>query len=274
MKEQRTEIDAIANNPAAAHLREHHCGDGEIRPACSTACRSHSRRSPGANTNDTLDKVQSEMKPRNLRIIQDLINLNAKLFARVKAIYDNRDKPQSRSGISATPQDLLHAVHPFRRGSFRCGQGQAARDQQARCPTLETDFQQKLLKATKAGALVVDDKAGAGRPERCPKSPTRPRAAEGPKLKGKYVPGIAEHDAAAFAPVSLTNRDYKTETVRGFVDAHREGRRQRHARRDCRRLRNFAPTKRSCSASRTMRPTALRPDGRHARQGRKFHCSA
>ena len=40
-----------------------------------------------ANTNDTLDKVQTDEAPK-LAAHQDAIYLNAKLFARVKALYD------------------------------------------------------------------------------------------------------------------------------------------------------------------------------------------
>jgi peptidyl-dipeptidase Dcp len=43
----------------------------------------------GANTNDTLDKTQTDTAPE-LAAHQDAIYLNAKLFARVKAIYDAR----------------------------------------------------------------------------------------------------------------------------------------------------------------------------------------
>jgi peptidyl-dipeptidase Dcp len=43
----------------------------------------------GANTNDTLDKTQTDTAPE-LAAHQDAIYLNAKLFARVKAIYEAR----------------------------------------------------------------------------------------------------------------------------------------------------------------------------------------
>ena len=43
----------------------------------------------GANTNDTLQAVQREISPK-LAAHSDAINLNPKLFARVKALYDNR----------------------------------------------------------------------------------------------------------------------------------------------------------------------------------------
>src|SRR6185312_6175906 len=52
-----------------------------------------------ANTNDTLQKVQKEESPK-LAAHRDAIFLDAKLFARVKAVYDQRDTlgldPESR----------------------------------------------------------------------------------------------------------------------------------------------------------------------------------
>ena len=44
-----------------------------------------------SNTNDTLQKVEAEDAPK-LAAHQDAVYLNPKLFARVKAIYDSRDK--------------------------------------------------------------------------------------------------------------------------------------------------------------------------------------
>ncbi len=55
-----------------------------------------------ANTNDTLQKIQQEESPK-LAAHRDAIFLNAKLFARVKSIYDQRDSlgsTRKRSALS------------------------------------------------------------------------------------------------------------------------------------------------------------------------------
>lgn len=43
----------------------------------------------GANTDDTLQKIDEDMSPK-LAAMDDTIHLNSKLFARLKAVYDQR----------------------------------------------------------------------------------------------------------------------------------------------------------------------------------------
>ena len=89
MRQQIAEIEAIADNPAPATF------DNTI-VAMEKSGRMLDRVNltfagvVQANTNDTLDKVQTEEAPK-LAAHQDAIYLNPKLFARVKAVYDGRD---------------------------------------------------------------------------------------------------------------------------------------------------------------------------------------
>jgi len=66
----------------------------------------------GANTNPTLDKVQAAVAPE-LASHQDAIFLNPKLFARVKAVYDQRDKlhldPESQQLLKIYYRQFVHA---------------------------------------------------------------------------------------------------------------------------------------------------------------------
>src|ERR1043165_7121723 len=90
MKQQLAEIDKIANNPAPPNF------DNTVI-AMERSGRMLDRGSQTffnvvqANTNDTLDKVQSAVAPK-LAAHQDVIYLNPKLFLRVRAIYDSRAK--------------------------------------------------------------------------------------------------------------------------------------------------------------------------------------
>ncbi len=110
-----------------------------------------------ANTNDTLDKVQAAEAPR-LSQHQDAINLDPKLFARVQTLY------AKRASLKLTPEQaqLLEVYH---QQFVHAGAALSAADKDklkalnTQLSTLETAFQQKLLAATKAGALIVDDKA-------------------------------------------------------------------------------------------------------------------
>lgn len=154
MAEQLAEIRRIADNPAAPTF------DNTI-VAMERSGRMLDRVSQafsgvvGANTNDTLDKTQAAEAPR-LAQHADAIYLNPKLFARVKAIHDRRDTltgPEQRQLVDVVYQQFIHA------GAQLSDADKAKlRTMNTQLSTLETAFQQKLLAAAKAGALVVDDK--------------------------------------------------------------------------------------------------------------------
>jgi peptidyl-dipeptidase Dcp len=110
-----------------------------------------------ANTNDTLDKVQAVEAPK-LSQHSDAIYLDARLYARVQAIYARR------ASLKLTPeQAMLLAVYHQQFVHAGAALSDADKDKlkalNTQLSTLETAFQQKLLAATKAGALIVDDKA-------------------------------------------------------------------------------------------------------------------
>jgi peptidyl-dipeptidase Dcp len=183
MKEQRAEIDAIANNSAAPTFDNTVVAmekSGRMLDRVSLAFGAV----VGANTNDTLDKVQSDEAPR-LADHQDSIFLNPKLFARVKTIYDARDKlnldPESLQLLKIYYMQFTHSG-----ANLSDADKTRLREINKEDSTLETNFQQKLLKATKAGALVVDNKAAlAGLSDA--EIANAARAAESRKLTGKFV---------------------------------------------------------------------------------------
>jgi peptidyl-dipeptidase Dcp len=155
-----------------------------------------------ANTNDRLDAVQTAESPK-LAEHQDAILLDPKLFARVKAIYDARDKlkldPES---LQLLLIDYLKFVHA---GANLADADKAKlRAINKREASLSTAFQQKLLAATKAGALVLDNKAdlaGLSAEEIAAAG----RAAESRGLKGKFVIPL-QNTTQQPQLVSLTNR--------------------------------------------------------------------
>ena len=110
-----------------------------------------------ANTNDTLDAVQTEEAPR-LSQHNDAIFLNPELFQRVKTLYDTRDT------LNLTPEQLqvltLYYNNFAHAGALLSGPDKAKlRTLNTDIAKLETSFQQKLLAGAKAGGLVVDDEA-------------------------------------------------------------------------------------------------------------------
>jgi peptidyl-dipeptidase Dcp len=138
----------------------------------------------GANTNDTLQKIETEESPR-LTAHRDAIYLNPKLFQRVKAIYDRRAglklDPEAGQLLEVTYQQFVHAganLPEADKTRLKALNGQIA--------SLETAFQQKLLAGAKAGALVIDDKAKL-RGLSDEQIAAAAAAAETRGLKGKWV---------------------------------------------------------------------------------------
>ncbi|MCW4456067.1 peptidyl-dipeptidase Dcp [Flavobacterium sp. MXW15] len=110
-----------------------------------------------ADTNDARQKIQEEVAPK-LAAHEDEINLDPKLFARVKDLYDRRDALQ----LDPVQKRLVERYHE---GFVRAGAQLSDADKDAlrklnvEETTLSTAFHTKLVAASAAGAVVVDDKA-------------------------------------------------------------------------------------------------------------------
>ncbi|WP_027081186.1 peptidyl-dipeptidase Dcp [Luteimonas mephitis] len=110
-----------------------------------------------ADTNDARQKIQEEIAPK-LAAHQDEINLDPKLFERVKAIYDQRDKldldPVQKRLVERDYDDLVRA------GAQLSDADKATmRKLNVEESSLSTKFHTMLVAAAAKGAVVVDDKA-------------------------------------------------------------------------------------------------------------------
>ncbi|HEV7778127.1 MAG TPA: peptidyl-dipeptidase Dcp, partial [Luteibacter sp.] len=137
-----------------------------------------------ANTNDTLQKIEEEEAPK-LAAHSDAIYLNPKLFQRIQTLYDQRDKlnldPESARLLEVYYIDFVHAG-----AKLSDADKTKLKELNKEESTLSTQFTNKLLAATKAGALVVDDKAKlAGLSDA--DIAAAAQAAKERKLDGKYV---------------------------------------------------------------------------------------
>src|SRR5690349_9630527 len=157
----------------------------------------------GANTNDTLQQVQTEEAPK-LAAHHDALYLDPLMFRRVEAVYQNR--------ASMAP-DQRRLVERYHRDFVRAGAQLSASDQDRlrklnqEEATLSTDFQNKLLDATKNGALVVDSPTelqGLSTEEIAAAG----QAAQERKLPGKYVIPL-QNTTQQPAQVSLMNRSVR-----------------------------------------------------------------
>ena len=111
----------------------------------------------GANTNPLLQKIQTEEAPK-LAAHSDAIYLNAKLFARVKAVYDKRASlnldPESLRLVEVVYDRFVHSG-----ANLSDADKTELKKLNEESSTLSNSFNNRLLAATKAGAYVTTDKA-------------------------------------------------------------------------------------------------------------------
>jgi peptidyl-dipeptidase Dcp len=183
MKQDLAEIEKIANNPDAPTFENTYVAM-EKSGAMLTRVLQTFGAVAGANTDDTLQKVQEEEAPK-LAAHQDAIYLNDKLFQRVETIYNQRDTlkldPESARLVEVVYKNFVHA-------GARLSEADKAKlkDLNKEESTLSTQFTNKLLAATKNAALVVDDKAKlAGLSDA--EINDAAQAAKDRKLDGKWV---------------------------------------------------------------------------------------
>ena len=156
MRRQLAEIQLIANSadaPTFANTIEAMERSGALLNRVSKVFNGLAQ----ANTNPTIQKVQSEEAPM-LAAHQDKIYLNPQLFARVKSIYDRRDTLK-------LDLEAKYLVERYYRTFVRAGallsdadkvKLSALNQEEAK---LTTEFRHKVLADTNASAIVVDDKS-------------------------------------------------------------------------------------------------------------------
>jgi peptidyl-dipeptidase Dcp len=169
----------------------------------------------GANTNDVLQKVQSVEAPK-LAAHNDALYLNDALFRRVKSVYDRR----ASLGLTPEQNRLVDRYYTdFVRAGAQLSEADKTRlralNQEA--SKLRTQFSNRLLAATKAGAVVVDDRAQL----RGLSDAEVAAAAEAAKmrgLEGKYVITLQNTTQqplqASLADRALRQRLFEASTMR------------------------------------------------------------
>jgi len=155
MAEQLSEIQAIADNPAAPTFENTLAAmekTGQLFQRATAAFGAVT----GANTNPVLQKVQAEEAPK-LAAHADAIYLNAKLFARVAALYKQRESlklgPESLRLVEVTYDSFVRAG-----ANLSDADKTELKKLNEEISTLSNDFSTKLLAATKEGAYFTTDK--------------------------------------------------------------------------------------------------------------------
>ena len=201
MRQEAAEMEAIANNKAAPTFENTIVAmerSGRLLDRVGAAFGTLQ----GSYTNDTLQALAKELAPKQAAH-NDAIRLNPKLYARIKALYDKRDK----LNLDAESKYLLERYHTdFVRAGAQLSEAdkQKLKAMNSQLAALSTQFAQNVLKEANASALVVNTREElAGMTDK----QIDAAAAEGKKrgLDGKFVIPVVNTTQQAGLTV-LTNR--------------------------------------------------------------------
>ena len=212
MEAQEQEIDAIVNNPQPPTFQNtiealDRSGGllDKVNPVFG-ALR-------GANTSDELQKIANEVTPL-LAKHRDDINLNEKLFQRVKAVFEQRDK----LGLNTEQARLLDdAYKGFVRGGANLSPEQKGRFRKINgdLSMLSLKFDEDVLKETNNFTLVIDKKEDlAGLPQTVIDGASD--LAKKSKLEGKWVFSLQKPSMVPFLQYS-TNRALREKIFKGYI---------------------------------------------------------
>src|SRR5437764_1008342 len=155
MREQLKEIDPIANNSEKPTLENTVVAlekTGRLLDRAETIFSNLN----SCNTNPALQKIETDLAPK-LSAHRDAIHLNGKLFARVQELYDNRDK------LGLDPESA-YLLERYYKDFVRAGAKLSGSDKEklkkinVELATLQTQFEQNVLKEKNASSIVVDRK--------------------------------------------------------------------------------------------------------------------
>lgn len=218
MKRHLAEVRAIADNPEPpdfANTIEALARSGELLDRAANLFFALT----GANTNDTLQAAESALAPK-LAEHRDAIYLDDALFARVKAVHDQREslglEPEQLRLVERNYLDFVRAG-----ARLSAADKDALRKLNQEESTLSTEFGNKLLAATGAGAVAVQDRAELeGLDE-----PGVAAAAEAAKARGLDGQWLLTLQNTTQQPVlvSLKNRDLRLKVMEASTQRAEHG---------------------------------------------------
>src|SRR6202030_3611691 len=155
MQEQLKEVDAIAANAEKPTFDNTVIALERTGRLLDRAQRTFSNLN-AADTNPTRQKIETELAPK-LSAHHDAILLNSKLFARVQELYSNREK------LGLDPESA-YLLERYYKDFVRAGAKLSDPDKEklkkinTELATLQTQFEQNVLKEKNASSVVVDRK--------------------------------------------------------------------------------------------------------------------
>ena len=201
MAEHLKEVEAIAGNPEPPTFKNTVVALERSGRTLERVERTFSNLA-GANTDPAIQKVESDMAPK-LAAHADEVHLNAALFARIQSIYDQRENlgldPQSKYLLERYEKDFVRAgakLSDADKAKLKTMNGELA--------SLETTFNQDVLKEKNADSVVVTDRAQLAGMSDSDIAGTE-AAAKADKQDGKFVIRL-QNTTGQPALASLENR--------------------------------------------------------------------
>ncbi len=218
MEEQKAEIDAIVKNEEMPDFENTIVAldqSGELLQKVRYVFFGQS----GANTNDALQDVRTEVMPL-LTQHSDDISMNAELFARVKVVYETMDSTVlNKEQLKLTEETYKGFV---RGGANLDAEKQAKlRELNGEIAKLETAFGQNMLKETNAFRLIVDKESDlAGLPASLIASAAE--TAKVDSMEGKWVFTLHNPSVMPFLQYA-ENRELREKIFNGYINRGSNG---------------------------------------------------
>src|SRR5437870_6718306 len=218
MREELKEVDVIAANAEKPTFDNTIVALERTGRLLDRAERTFSNLN-AADTNPTRQKIETEIAPK-LSAHRDAIHLNAKLFARIQELYDNRDK----LGLDPESSYLLERYY---KDFVRAGAKLSEPDKEklkkinAELATLQTQFEQNVLKEKNASSVVVDrreDLAGLSDNQIAAAA----AASKDEHKEGKFVLRL-QNTTGQPALASLQNRALRERIMRASLSRNSKG---------------------------------------------------
>lgn len=156
MRQHIIEVDSIANDSAATTFTNTVVAlekAGQMLDRVNHAFNVLT----GANTNDTLQKIQEEMAPK-LAAHHDAIYLNGKLFKKIDTLYNQRNRFPVADSEASRLVEYYHQQFLIAGAQLSDSNKTVLKKLNADEALLSTQFSNKLIAAAKAGALVLDSR--------------------------------------------------------------------------------------------------------------------
>lgn len=172
-----------------------------------------------ANTNDTLENLQMEIAPK-VSAFSDEVLLNAELFGRIKAVYENRAAEQ------LTPEELFLLENLYksfvRNGALLQGQDQEKLKRlNQQLSVLTVSFSQNVLAETNGFKLIIDNEADLkGLPEGVVATATEMAMAD--SLEGKWLFTTQKPSMLPFLQYA-DNRDLRKKLYDAYLNRGNNG---------------------------------------------------